>query len=87
MNVSALAQEMNVTTTDVESLLRMVCNSIEQDKMGEQLLEMNEADRVEFVSAYVHAEVKKFSEFCATLLTNQEKKSAFDQYLFAQFKD
>lgn len=87
MNASELAKELNVTKNDINSLLRMVCTSIDNDGAGETLLGLNESERVEFVNAYIQAEVKKFSEFCLSLLTNTEKKSAFDQYLLSQFKD
>lgn len=87
MNVQTLAKEMNVTVNDVESLLNMVVNSMDQDGMSKIILTMSETDRVDAVNAYVQSEVKKFSEFCTTLLINQEKKSAFDQYLFSQLKD
>lgn len=87
MNAQALAQMMNVTENDINSLLRMVTDSMLHDGMREHFLSMDEAERVETMNAYIQAEVKKFSEFCITLLTNQEKKSAFDQYLFSQLKD
>lgn len=87
MNVESLAKEMNVTVNDVNSLLNMVFNSMTQDGMSKIIVEMNELDRVEAVNAYVQSEVKKFSEFCFTLLTNQDKKSAFDQYLDSQLKN
>ncbi len=82
MNVSALAKAMNVTENDVTSLINMVTTSIKQDGMKEIFLNMNEDERTNTVMAYVAAEVKKFSEFCFSLLTNTEKKSAFDQYMF-----
>ena len=86
MNVSKLAQAMNVTESDVNSLLNMVASSMQQDGFKDVFLSMSELERVNAVEAYVMAEVKKFSEFCMTLLTNQEKKSAFDQYIFSQLK-
>ena len=82
MNVTTLAQAMSVTEKDVLSLVNMVSASLEQDRMKEIFLDMNEAERTNTVQAYVSAEVKKFSEFCVSLLTNTEKKSAFDQYMF-----
>lgn len=86
MNVSTLAQAMNVTEKDVLSLLNMVNTSLEQDGMKEIFLSMNEEGRANTVQAYVAAEVKKFSEFCVSLLTNTEKKSAFDQYMFSKLQ-
>ncbi len=87
MNVSTLAKAMNVTENDVTSLINMVNTSIKQDGMKEIFLNMNEDERTNTVMAYVAAEVKKFSEFCLSLLTNTEKKSAFDQYLFHKLQD
>ena len=87
MNVSALAKAMNVTENDVTSLINMVNTSIEQDGMKEIFLSMNEDERTNTVMAYVAAEVKKFSEFCLSLLTNTEKKSAFDQYVFYKLQE
>lgn len=87
MNVSTLAKAMNVTENDVTSLINMVNTSIEQDGMKEIFLNMNEDERTNTVMAYVAAEVKKFSEFCLSLLTNTEKKSAFDQYMFHKLQE
>ncbi len=87
MNVSTLAKAMNVTENDVTSLINMVNTSIEQDGMKEIFLGMNEDERTNTVMAYVAAEVKKFSEFCLSLLTNTEKKSAFDQYMFYKLQE
>jgi hypothetical protein len=87
MNVSTLANQMNVTESDINSLLRMVSTSMSQDGMTNNFLAMSEAERVEVVNAYVKAEVKKFNEFCVTLLTNTEKKSAFDQYILFKLKN
>jgi hypothetical protein len=81
MNIHEMAKEMGVKTSDVRSLLNMVSASIEQDGMEETFLEMTEEERAEVTAAYVSAEVKKFSEFCMTLLTNTEKRSVFGQYL------
>lgn len=87
MNVSTLAKAMNVTESDVLSLINMVNTSLEQDGMKEIFLSMSEEERANTVMAYVAAEVKKFSEFCLSLLTNTEKKSAFDQYLFHKLQE
>lgn len=87
MNVTTLAQAMNVTEKDVLSLINMVNTSLEQDGMKEIFLDMSEEDRTNTVLAYVAAEVKKFSEFCVSLLANTEKKSAFDQYLFHKLQE
>ena len=78
---------MGVTPRDIESLLDMVANSIEQDGALDTMKLMTETERVEFVNAYIQAEVKKFSEFCVTLLTNTEKRSAFDLYSLKQLRD
>ena len=87
MNVTTLAQAMKVTEKDVLSLINMVSTSLEQDGMKEMFLGMSEEERANTVQAYVAAEVKKFSEFCVSLLTNTEKKSAFDQYLFHKLQE
>ena len=86
MNINQLAKELNVTVADVESLMQKVCTSISQDDAVELTTQLSESEltefiSAEFISAYVESEVKKFSEFCITLLTNTEKRSAFDQYL------
>ncbi len=87
MDAAKLAEVMGVTEADIDSLMRMVCESIEADGMRGHLLRASEEERVDIVKAYTKSEVKKFSEFCVSLMTNQEKKSAFDQYLFEQFSD
>lgn len=87
MNVTTLAQAMNVTEKDILSLINMVNTSLEQDGMKEIFLGMNEDERTNTVMAYVAAEVKKFSEFCLSLLTNTEKKNAFDQYMFHKLQE
>jgi hypothetical protein len=81
MNIHEMAKEMGVKTSDVRSLLNVVSESIWQDGMRETFLGMSEDQRAEVAAAYVSAEVKKFSEFCMTLLTNTEKRSVFGQYL------
>ena len=86
MNVTALAQSMNVTENDVASLIRMVITSLQQDGMKEIFVGMSEEDRTNTVMAYVAAEVKKFSEFCTSLLTNKDKKNAFDLYMLNNLK-
>lgn len=82
-----LAEMMGVSEGDLNSLMRMVCDSISRDGMGDIVLGMSESERVETVQAYTHSEVRKFSEFCLTLLTNKEKSDAFNLYLFKQFSD
>ena len=82
-----LAKQMGVTPRDIESLLDMVANSIEQDGARDIMKLMTEEERVDFVNAYIQAEVKKFNDFCVTLLTNTEKRSAFDLYLLNQLRD
>ena len=82
MDISTLAQALSVSEKDALSLISMVHDSLGQDGMKEIFLGMNEEERTNTIQAYVSAEVKKFSEFCVSLLTNTEKKSAFDQYLF-----
>lgn len=87
MNVNTLAQAMNVTEKDVLSLINVVNTSLEQDGMKEFFLGMSEEERTNTVMAYVAAEVKRFSEFCVSLLTNSEKKNAFDQYLLHKLQE
>lgn len=87
MNIQELAQEMGVKEQDIENLLTMVCTSMDQDGISESILEMSESERVDVVNAYIQSEVKKFSDFCVTLLTNTEKKAAFDLYLLSQLKE
>lgn len=87
MNAQQLALEMNVTESDVNSLLNMVCNSIKQDLADEAFIALSVEDRAEMVCAYVQSEVKKFSEFCVTLMTNDEKRNAFNLYLYSQLSD
>lgn len=80
-----LAAMIGVSDGDLNSLMRMVCQSISKDGMGDILLLMSESERVETVQAYTCSEVRKFSDFCLTLLTNEEKSGAFNLYLFKQF--
>lgn len=87
MNVAALAAAMNVTESDVNSLLRMVSSAMIEDGIAEQVIAMSEEDREYAVSAYVQSEVNKFHNFCISLLTNTEKKSAFDQYMLSIVKN
>jgi len=87
VNITELATSMNVTTGDVLSLINMVKNSLEQDGMKDIFLGMGEEDIVNTTLAYVSAEVKKFSNFCMSILTNTEKKSAFEQYMFYMIKE
>lgn len=82
MNVQQLAKEMGVTENDIYSLMNMALNSIKQDLAAEVFVNLSQEAQTEMVMAYVQSEVKKFNEFCMTLLTNSEKKRAFDLYIF-----
>lgn len=72
---------MQVTEKDVLSLVKMVADKLEEEKVKDGFLNMSQADQVEFAKAYASAEIKKLCEFCVSLLTNEEKKSAFNTYL------
>ena len=85
--IEPIARAIGVDTPDVLSMVNIVQNSIEQTGMREIFLGMSEAERINIVQAYTSAEVKKFNEFCVSLLTNTEKKSAFDQYLFHKLQE
>ena len=84
VSVEVVAKQIGVTENDVERLMTMVCSAIEQDNAADALLNLSNTERVEFINAYIQSEVKKFSEFCVTLLTNTEKRHAFDLYLLNQ---
>tara|TARA_R110002096_G_C14476946_1_gene713520 strand:- start:587 stop:862 length:276 start_codon:yes stop_codon:yes gene_type:complete len=86
-SIESMAKAMGVTHADVLSLVNMVSTSLTKDGMKDIFISMNEVERVNTVEAYIAAEVKKFSNFCLSLLTNTEKKSAFDQYLFYKLKE
>ena len=86
-SIESMAKGMGVTQSDVLSLVRMVGTSLTKDGIKDIFIGMSEAERANTVCAYVAAEVKKFREFCFSLLTNTEKKSAFDQYLFYKLKE
>lgn len=81
MNISELAKSLNVKDSDLLSLVRMVASSLEKDSMKDIFLSMSEEERINTTQAYIAAEVKKFTEFCQSILTNTEKKNAFDQYM------
>ena len=85
--IESMAKAMGVTQADILSLANMVSKSLTKDGMKDIFIGMSEAQTVSTVCAYVAAEVKKFSWFCMSLLTNTEKKSAFDQYLFYKLKE
>lgn len=81
-SIESMAKAMGVTQADVLSLVNMVSASLKKDGMKDLFIGMSEEERKNTACAYVSAEVKNFSSFCLSLLTNTEKKSAFDQYLF-----
>ena len=87
MKTLELANSMGVTESDVTSLVNMVGTSLIADKMKDIFLGMDEDERNNVVLAYVSAEVKKFNNFCVSLLTNTEKRSAFEQYMFYKLKE
>ncbi len=86
-SVESMAKAMGVTPSDVSSLVKMVADSLVKDGMKDIFIGMNESERANTIEAYVAAEVKKFNNFCLSLLTNTEKKSAFDLYLFSRLKE
>jgi len=87
VSTESMAKAMGVTPKDVSSLLAMVGDSLIKDGMKDIFIAMNEDDRSYTTCAYVSAEVKKFGNFCLSLLTNTEKKSAFEQYMFYKLKE
>ena len=87
MNIQTLANEMNVTESDVNNLLNMVVTGFERDKVTDIFIAMTEAQQNEMVQAYVIAEIKKFAAFCTELLVNPEKKSAFELYVLSLIKN
>lgn len=86
MNAEKLATEMQVTEKDVLSLIKMVTDKLDEEKVKDDFLNMSEADQISFAQAYASSEIRKFCEFCVSLLTNKEKKSAFNIYLFSKLK-
>ena len=86
-SIKSMAKAMGVTPKDVSSLVNMVGDSLIKDGMKGIFIGMSEKEKANTTCAYVAAEVKKFSNFCVSLLTNTEKKSAFDQYLFYKLKE
>lgn len=86
MNVQTLAAAMNVTEDDVMSLTNMTITELKADKMVEILLNSTEEQRSEITMAYMSSAVTKFQNFCVTLLTNEEKKSAFSLYVLSLVK-
>ncbi len=85
-SVESMAKAMGVTPSDASSLIKTVADSLAKDGMEDIFIGMNESERTNTIEAYVAAEVKKFNNFCLSLLTNTEKKSAFDQYMFYELK-
>lgn len=85
-SIETMAKVMGVTSSDVLSLASMVSEALTKDGMKDIFIGMSEGERVNVTCAYVAAEVRKFSDFCLSLLTNTEKKSAFDQYLLTKLK-
>lgn len=82
MSTGKLAREMQVTEKDVLSLIKMVTDKLEAEKVKDDFLNMSEADQISFAQAYASSEIRKFCEFCVSLITNKEKKNAFNNYLF-----
>lgn len=86
MNTAILAKEMGVKENDVVSLLNMVYSSIKEGGFEHKLVTLNEEERIDAVMAYVSAEIRKFNEFCQTLLTNSEKSDAFNLYVLSKIR-
>lgn len=85
-SIETMAKVMGVTSSDVLSLASMVSEALTKDGMKDIFIGMSEGERVNVTCAYVAEEVRKFSDFYLSLLTNTEKKSAFDQYLLTKLK-
>jgi len=85
-SIETMAKVMGVTSSDVLSLASMVSEALTKDDMKDIVFGMSEGERVDVTCAYVATEVRKFSDFCLSLLTNTEKKSAFDRYLLTKLK-
>lgn len=78
--VNQLAQLLNVTENDAKSLLTLVMNALEKDKMIEYYVNASQEAQAEIIQAYTAAEVKRFNEFCVSLLTDDRKKTAVALY-------
>ena len=86
MNITQLAQSMNVSETDLMCLAQSVANSIEQDKAAKSFVNMSEEDRVKMTEAYVVYANKKMQEFVTIYQLNTAARSSFSHKIFADLK-
>ena len=84
--IKDIAKELGVKTSDVESLMRMITTSFANDFSLRDFSKMSQEQFEDTLNAYITHEVKKFSDFCLSLLTNEEKKDAFNSYVISKLK-
>ena len=86
MNITQLAQSMNVSETDLMCLAQSVANSIEQDKAANAFVNMSEEDQVKMTETYVVYANNKMQEFVTIYQLNNSARSAFQQKIFEDLK-
>lgn len=67
---------------DFMALAKSVANSIEQDKMGDALLEMDADLQKDFLLAYVDHAIRKIEQFKIRYFTDDHAKNAFRMNIF-----
>lgn len=84
--INQLAEQLGVTTKDLNSLLTIVSSSLEQDGMVQYFIRCTEQERLDITQAYIRAEVDKFKKFCEGILVSQDKKDCISLYVFERLK-
>ena len=82
MNISELANSMNVSENDVKNLMKIVANEIPPSAL---LNKSDEEKNAVFQSALIKA-VDKFQSFANSLLTRSDLKETFSLKVLADIK-
>lgn len=80
--ITELAKDLNVSEHDIICLAQSVAHSIEQDGAREAALACSPEEQHEIVRAYLPVAVRKFNQFHATYLTNQEAREEFKKTVY-----
>lgn len=76
-NIKKLANEMNVSVTDLMCFAKGIVNSMKKDKVEKVYVNSSEEDQAKLLQAYAINEVKKFDKFVTIYHSNPEARDCF----------
>jgi hypothetical protein len=78
-NIQKLADEMNVSITDLKCFANGIVNSMKKDKVEKIYVNETKENQIKLMQAYAINEMKKFDKFVTTYLSTPEARACFIQ--------